>query len=71
MRSDSYLTSKGFQAEYKRACGARINVTDQGILSTSSSLVLREEATNCSWILVSSDPGIYRIHFYVFITYHN
>lgn len=57
MRSDSYLSAKGFKAAYKRACGATIRVKDQGILSTSSTLVLREEASNCSWILISDDPG--------------
>lgn len=57
MRSDSFLTAKGFKADYQRACGATIKVKDHGILSTSSSLFLRESATNCSWILIAEDPG--------------
>ncbi|XP_043479110.1 cubilin-like isoform X2 [Leptopilina heterotoma] len=57
MRSDSFLTAKGFKADYQRACGATITVKDNGILSTSSSLFLRELATNCSWILIAEDPA--------------
>ena len=56
MRSDSYLSAKGFKAKYKRTCGATIRVKDQGVLSTSTTFALREVA-NCSWILISDDPG--------------
>lgn len=59
MRTDGIQSAKGFKALYNVACGARITVSDSGVLGTSATLSLRENLFNCTWILVAEDPGNY------------
>ncbi|XP_035743302.1 cubilin-like [Vespa mandarinia] len=56
MRSDSIISAKGFKARYKAACGARIIVKDQGLL-TESSGNMNNDLFNCTWILVAENPA--------------
>ncbi|XP_044011009.1 cubilin [Aphidius gifuensis] len=59
MRSDSFLSAKGFKAEFNRACGARIIADDIGELNVASNLHLRhsDERANCTWIISAYDPS--------------
>ncbi|XP_078037937.1 cubilin [Augochlora pura] len=54
MKTDSFVSAKGFKAMYSSACGARLIVKDQGYLSptwTHSGSFL-----NCTWTLIAEDP---------------
>ncbi|XP_063985313.1 cubilin homolog [Diachasmimorpha longicaudata] len=56
MRSDAASTAKGFQANFERACGARIVTNSSGFLTTASDLHLKnDEGLNCSWIIAAED----------------
>ncbi|KAH0568173.1 hypothetical protein KQX54_019308 [Cotesia glomerata] len=58
MRSDSLISAKGFKAQFERACGANIIVSEPGVLSTASNLHVRKtEGTNCTWILKAANPA--------------
>lgn len=58
MRTDRILGAKGFQAQYRKNCGARIIVRDQGYVvpySTYTTDALSDGS--CTWILVAEDQG--------------
>ncbi|XP_011302978.1 cubilin [Fopius arisanus] len=58
MRSDPAQTAKGFQADFQRACGARIVTNGTGFLTTASDLHLQhEDGLNCSWIISAENPA--------------
>ncbi|XP_033347146.1 cubilin [Bombus vosnesenskii] len=56
MRTDRILGAKGFQARYRKDCGARIIVRDQGYVvpyATYTTDALSDGS--CTWILVAED----------------
>lgn len=58
MRTDRILGAKGFQARYRKDCGARIIVRDQGYVvpyTTYTTDALSDGS--CTWILVAEDLG--------------
>ncbi|KAL1493429.1 hypothetical protein ABEB36_011486 [Hypothenemus hampei] len=56
--SDYPITSKGFKAVYREACGAIINVTDNGILNIEKGVDLTEDENgNCTYTIIAVDPG--------------
>ncbi|XP_011500246.1 PREDICTED: cubilin-like, partial [Ceratosolen solmsi marchali] len=55
MRTDSFVSAKGFKAYYNRTCGARIIVDSDGFIR--SSRTLHTTFLNCSWILTAKDPS--------------
>ncbi|XP_046466404.1 cubilin [Neodiprion pinetum] len=55
LRSDSYVTSKGFSATYNMACGGRIAADPPGFISIDSPLGLHTDVYNCTWIIVAPD----------------
>lgn len=57
MRSDSLVTSKGFQAQFKKACGARLVTNGTGTLESSSLVYASDYMSNCTWIVVADDAG--------------
>ncbi|KAL0113327.1 hypothetical protein PUN28_012468 [Cardiocondyla obscurior] len=57
MDSDSIISAKGFQAQYSRACGARIIVKDNGFLTPPTGHTDVHGDTNCTWILTAENPG--------------
>lgn len=58
MRTDTAITAKGFSAQYKRACGARIIVKDNGFITAPTvSNGENEVETNCTWTLIAENPG--------------
>ncbi|XP_033326417.2 cubilin [Megalopta genalis] len=57
MRTDSFITAKGFKATYSSACGARLIVKDQGYLSPSWIHTDNSDILNCTWTLITEDPA--------------
>ncbi|XP_046744297.1 cubilin [Diprion similis] len=55
LRSDVYVTRKGFNATYKMACGGRIIADPSGSISIDSLLGLHSDVSNCTWIIVAAD----------------
>ncbi|XP_055601686.1 cubilin homolog [Uranotaenia lowii] len=50
-QSDEALEAKGFRANFTTNCGAKINVTQSGIISLENTFTIRSE--NCTWILMA------------------
>lgn len=60
MRTDSLISAKGFKAQYRKACGARIIVKDQGYIVPYESYVGNSDySDNCTWILIAENLGTY------------
>ncbi|XP_011637168.1 cubilin-like [Pogonomyrmex barbatus] len=57
MRTDSLISAKGFKAQYIRACGARIIVSDHGFLTPPAGSTDQHDNTNCTWTLIAEDPA--------------
>lgn len=62
------IAAKGFMAQFRRACGARIIVKDHGFLTPPTSYNDEHDNTNCTWTLIAENPGKHKsMHqFYTF-----
>lgn len=58
MRTDSLISAKGFKAQYRKACGARIIVKDQGYIVPYETYIGNSDyIENCTWTLIAENPG--------------
>ncbi|CAH1121617.1 unnamed protein product [Ceutorhynchus assimilis] len=53
-RSDYYLTSKGFKAKYRKACGARIKTSGSGQIQLKNEFDF-DEITTCTYTIEAED----------------
>lgn len=54
-QSGSHLGAKGFAAEFKTACGAKINASGSGILEIGHNL--RSLVVDCRWTIRANNPS--------------
>ncbi|XP_066598353.1 cubilin-like [Prorops nasuta] len=57
MRTDNFISAKGFSAKFIRDCGARIIVKDSGFLTSSFFDFNPHYYTKCHWTLIAEDPS--------------
>lgn len=55
MQSDFHIEAKGFVADFKTSCGARINTSGSGILEIGHNL--RWSVEDCLWTIRAENPS--------------